>query len=157
MGKTKFRRNTLSTREMRRIGEREQKRQERKSAVSAFWALSPEERAKRIEDNEVFARIQRNGITIDDLDRAGKEGYHDGAKIAAENTMRNIYAAVALVMHEKYGFGKKRLMDVLNAVDEKVIYALDGREMVQRVWDETGLEMTFDGDPLEDRIHEKVV
>ena len=152
---SKGKRGTLSAREIRRMNAREQAKIERKDALNAFWALPEAERQRRIADNEQLARIQRNGITIDDLDRAGRQGYQDGAKTGAENTMRNIYAAVALVMHEKYGFGKKRCMDVLNAVDEKVMYALDSKEMIQQVFDDLGIKMTFDGDPLEDRITEK--
>jgi hypothetical protein len=46
-------------------------------------------------------------------------------------------------------------MDVLNAVDQKVMFALDSQEMIQKVWDDLHIAMTFDGDPLEDRITEK--
>ena len=152
---SKGKRGTLSAREIRRMNAREQAKAEKKEALNAFWALPEAERQRRIADNEQLARIQRNGITVDDLARAGQEGYRDGAKNAAESTMRNIYAAVALVMHEKYGFGKKRCMDVLNAIDEKVMYALDGQEMTQQVFDDLGIRMTFDGDPLEERITEK--
>jgi len=152
---SKGKRGTLSAREIRRMNAREQAKVEKKDALNAFWALPEAERQRRIADNEQLNRIQRNGITIDDLDRAGRQGYQDGARIAAENTMRNIYAAVALVMHENYGFGKKRCMDVLNAVDQKVMYALDSKEMIQQVWDDLKIKMTFDGDPLEERITEK--
>ena len=152
---SKGKRGTLSSREIRRMGEREKAREAKKDAVAAFWALSPEERQKRMEDNEYINRIQRNGITIEDLNRAGQEGYREGAKTAADNTLRNIYAAVALVAHEKYGFGKKRCMALLNAVDEKVMYAIDSKEMVQQVYDDLGIVMTLDGDPLEERVREK--
>lgn len=152
---SKGKRGTLSAREIRRMNAREQAKVEKKDALNAFWALPEAERQRRISENEQLRSIQRNGITIDDLDRAGRQGYQDGARIAAENTMRNIYAAVALVMHENYGFGKKRCMDVLNAVDQKVMYALDSKEMIQQVWDDLKIKMTFDGDPLEERITEK--
>lgn len=152
---SKGKRGTLSAREIRRMNAREQARVEKQDALNAFWALPEAERQKRIADNAAINRIQRNGITIDDLDRAGKQGYYDGAKIAAESTMRNIYAAVALTLHEMYGFGKTRCERVLNAIDQKVIYALDSKEAIQQAWDEIGLAITFDGDPLEDRITEK--
>lgn len=153
--KTRFGRNTQTTREMRRLGEREKQREQRKAAIDAFWAMTPEERQKRLETNEAVQRIQRNGITIEDLDRAGKEGYRDGAQQAAESTMINIYAAVALTLKELHGFGKKRILAVLNAIDEKVMYALDSKEMIQQVWEDIGIEMTFNDDPLTERIHEK--
>lgn len=152
---SKGKRGTLSAREIRRMNAREQAKIDKKDALNAFWALPEAERQRRIADNEQLTRIQRNGITIDDLDRAGRQGYQDGAKVGAENAMRNIYAAVALTLHEMHGFGKKRCMDVLNAVDEKVMYALDSQELIQQVFDNLGIAMTFDGDPLTERIHEK--
>lgn len=152
---SKGKRGTFSAREIRRMNQREKQREQRKDDVRAFWSLPQAERERIASEDAYLSKIQRNGITIEDLDRAGKEGYNDGARIAAENTMRNIYAAVALVMHENYGFGKKRCMDVLNAVDQKVMYALDSKEMIQQVWDDLKIKMTFDGDPLEERITEK--
>ena len=44
MSKVKFKRNTQSSRELRRIAEREQNRQQRQQAMDAFWKLTPEER-----------------------------------------------------------------------------------------------------------------
>lgn len=152
---SKGKRGTLSTREIQRMNAREQAKVEKKDALNAFWALPEAERQRRISENEQLKSIQRNGITIDDLDRAAQRGYQDGAKTAAEKTMRNIYAAVALTLHEMHGFGKKRCLDVLNAIDQKVMYALDSQEMIQQVFDDLGIRMTFDGDPLEERITEK--
>ena len=63
------------------------------------------------------------------------------------------YAAVALVMKEKYGFGAKRVRDVLTALDEKMIYALTSQELIDQVWDEIGLYLDFQ-EPM-DRITEK--
>ena len=66
MSKSKFRQNTrvISGREARRIGERERAKEERQKRLDAFWALSPEERAQRMRDNEAFQRISKNGITV---------------------------------------------------------------------------------------------
>lgn len=155
MGRNRF--GTLSSREIRRMNEREQRRQQNKQAVDAFMRLTPEERQRRINDDNTMSRLQRNGITVDDLDRAGQEGFRDGAKVGAENTFKNIYAAIALVMKEKHGFGKKRIKELLNAIDEKVMYALDSKEMVQQVWEEIGLQMSFSGDTFDERVQDKEV
>ena len=64
MSKVKFQRATKSSRELRRMAQREQTREQRQAAIDAFWKLSPEERAQRIADNEAFQRISKNGITI---------------------------------------------------------------------------------------------
>lgn len=149
------RNNVRSSRELRRIAEREEKKQRNQRAIQAFWNLSPEERQQRIQDDKTLSSIQRNGITIEDLDRAAQEGYRDGNRIGAENTMKICYAAVALTLHERLGYGKKRCMDFLNAMDEKVIYSLDSAEAMQQVFDDIGLQLRFRGDPLDDRIIEK--
>lgn len=155
MSKVKFRRNTQSSRELRRLAEREQGREQRKKAIDAFWALPKEEREQRIRDNEAFQRIQKNGITIEDLRNAEKQGQQDGYMAGKIETLKLCYAAICMALHEKHGFGKKRLLEILNAVDEKIIYALTSDEAIQEVWDSTGLEISFrDAFPGE-RIQEK--
>ena len=69
MGKVKFRQKTrvLSGREARRYGEREREREQRRADPERFWQLPPEERARRLADSELAQRIQRNGITLEDL------------------------------------------------------------------------------------------
>jgi len=149
------RNNVRSSRELRRIAEREEKKQRNQRAMQAFWNLSPAERQQRIQDDKMLSNIQRNGITIEDLDKAAQDGYRDGNKIGAESTMKICYAAAAMVLHEKLGYGKKRCMDFLNAMDEKVIYSLDSQEAIQQVYDDIGLQLRFTDDPLEERIVEK--
>ena len=157
MSHARYKRNVPTARELRRMQERDEKREQNRQALNAWWALSPEERQRRIQDHETVQRIQRNGITIEDLDRTAQDAYKDGAKYAAEKTKKNIYAACALVLHEMHGFGKKRCMDVLNAIDQKVLYALDTQEMIQQVWNDLGIMITFDGDPLDERIVDEEV
>ena len=155
MSRSRFRGNVPSSREIRRMNQREAERQRKQQDIAAFYALPAEERARRIAANEQLASIERNGITINDLDRVAQEGYQDGAKQAAEMTMRNVYAAVSLALHELHGFGKERIKKVLNCADQKVMYALTSKELVQQVWDDIGLAITFSDDPLEERIGEK--
>lgn len=145
----------ISNRDLRRIAEREQKRQQNQQAMQAFWNLSPEERQRRIQDDATLSNIQRNGITIDDLDNAAQEGYRDGNKAGAENTMKICYAAIAIVLHAEYEYDTDMIMDFLNKVDNTVLYSLDSHEAVQQVWDEIGLQLSFSGDPLDERIAEK--
>ena len=52
MSRVKFKSNAKSSRELRRMAQREQTREQRQAAIDAFWKLSPEERAQRIADNE---------------------------------------------------------------------------------------------------------
>jgi hypothetical protein len=145
MGKVKFRPKTrvLTGREARRYGAREMERERRQEEANRFWALSPEERALRVKDAAMMERIQKNGITIEDMHeievRAAKEGYDRGL----EHGIRTSYAAICLALNELHGFGKQRCEAVLNAVDEKMVYTLTSEEAIQEVWDRMKLRINF--------------
>ena len=155
MGKVKFGRNTLSSRQLRRMGEREQKREQRQRQIDAFWALPPEERARRIADEEAFQRIQRNGITIEDMYKAEEEAYAKGIEAGKEATVRTCFAAVCMTLHEMHGFGKERCMKVLNDVYDKLTMALTSEDAIQEVYDDIGLEIKFSDDITEDTVRAK--
>ena len=133
MGKVKFRQKTrvLSGREARRYGEREREREHRQEEANRFWALSPEERALRVKDAAMMERIQKNGITIEDMHEIEEHG------------IRTSYAAICLALNELHGFGTKRCEAVLNAVDEKLVYTLTSEEAIQEVWDRMKLRINF--------------
>ena len=140
MGKVKFRQNTMTAREMRRMAERDNRHTERMEQVNAFWALSPEERARRMADNEAFQRINRNGITLEDLKMAEEQGRKDGVAMGAEETMLSCYAAVCLALHDLYGYDHDECIKVLKAADEKVVYALNTQELLDQMRDDIGIE-----------------
>lgn len=157
MGKVKFRQKTrvLSGREARRYGERERDREQRLADVERFWQLPPEVRAQRMADNAAFQRIQKNGITLEDVKRAEEKSYAQGVQAGIENTMKTCYAAICLALNEMHGFGTKRCKDVLNAVDEKVVMALTSDEAVDEVYRRMGLVIRFNAGPLEERVEER--
>lgn len=156
MGKVKFRPKTrvLSGREARRYGAREREREQRRADAERFWQLTPEERAQRMADNEAFQRIQKNGITLEDVKRAEERSYAQGMQAGIENTMKTCYAAICLALNELHGFGTKRCKDVLNAVDEKVCMTLVSDDAIQEVFDRMKLEIRFNAGPLEERVEE---
>ena len=157
MGKVKFRQKTrvLSGREARRYGERERDREQRMADVERFWQLPPEVRAQRMADNAAFQRIQKNGITLEDVKRAEEKSYAQGMQAGIENTMKTCYAAICLALNELHGFGTKRCKDVLNAVDETVVMTLTSDEVIQEVFDRMGLVIRFNAGPLEERVEER--
>lgn len=101
---------------------------------------------------ERIERICKNGITLDDLKRNYDDGFNAGYKLAGEDTVKACYAALCLALHELYGFVEKRCKDVLNAVDNTILYRLTGDDLIQGVFDKIGLTINF-GDPIE-RIKE---
>ena len=155
MGKVKFGRNTMTSRQMRRIGERELTRERRQKQIDAFWAMSPEERAQRIADQEAFQRIQRNGITIEDMHKAEEEAYVKGIKAGKDATVRTCFAAICMTLHELHGFGKDRCCKVLNDVYDKLTLALTSQDAIDEVYEQIGLEIHFSDDPTEEVVQVK--
>ena len=154
MSRTRFARNTLSARQIRRMGEREATREQRKQAIDAFWRLSPEERAQRIADHEAFQRISKNGITIEDMHKAEEDAYAKGIKDGKDGAVKTCFAAICLSLHELHGFGKERCSKVLNDVYDKLCFALTSQEAIQEVYDTMGLQITFSDDMTEDAVTE---
>jgi flagellar biosynthesis/type III secretory pathway protein FliH len=132
----------------RRLQEREDRRTNKEAERYAQMIIA-REKAK----HAAIYKIEKNGITLDDLDREYQKGYSNGFNAGAEPMYRTLMAALALALHEKHGFGAKRVKEMLRAVDEKVIFSLTSMELVQEVFDKLGLEIKF-GDPFE-QIGEK--
>lgn len=135
--------NRKERREQERMLARENKQAER-------YAQMVIEREK-VRHKHVM-RIEQNGITIADLEKEFNKGYSAGFSAAAEPTYRTMMASICLVLKELHGFGKKRIKDVLAAVDNKVIYSLTSSELVDEVFDSIGLKLLF-SEPF-DRVQE---
>ena len=144
----------MSSREMRRMAEREQSRESRKAALDAWWRLTPQERAQRIADNETFRQIQRNGITLEDVRNAEREAYNKGMEDGKNETIRMCFAAICLALNERHGFGKKRCAEVLNDTFDKLQFALTSYDAIQEVYDKIGLTIKFSADITENAVEE---
>lgn len=155
MSKVKFRHTTQTSRELRRIAEREAGRQARQKSIDAFWALTPEKRAKIMADNDAFKRINRNGITLEDLRNAEDQGRRDGYRIGKEETLIICYAAFILALHELHDFDSDKCREVLNLADEKVTYTLTSADAIREVYDEIGLTLNFGEDMPGERVQDK--
>ena len=101
----------------------------------------------------VLERLSKNGITPEDLKKEYDKGFDEGFRRAAEPIICSVYAAICLALHELHGFGPKRCKDVLRQLDSKILYTLDGSELVQQVMDDVGLAINFKEpfDRIEDR------
>ena len=157
MAKVKFKRNTKSSREIRRIAEREQGRERRQQYIEEFWKLPPDIRAQRIADNEAFQRISKNGITIEDMHMAEEEAYGKGITNGKNETVRTCFAAFCLALNELHGFDSDQCMEVLNNAYDKLTFALNSDEAIQEVYDIIGLEIKFNDDVTEETVVTKGV
>ena len=134
-------------RKERREQERALARENRHAARIAEMAVARDNARK-----SVIAKIEQNGITIADLEKEYEKGYSEGFNNGAEPMYRTMMAAISLALSELHGFGKKHVKDVLQRVDEKVIYSLTSAELVEEVFNKIGLEILFH-EPF-DRVRE---
>lgn len=125
-------------------------RQQRRAAKQSAPKKKPV--GHNLTTEEKKARLLKNGITVEDLQRNYELGYAKGIKDASMPTIKVIYAAVCLAMNKHWGFGRKRCVKLLRAVDEQLLETLTSAEAVQAVWDKMHLELHFD-EPF-DRIEE---
>ena len=101
---------------------------------------------------EAVERLSRQGISPQDLKQEYDRGFDEGFMSAAMPITKGCYAAVCLALKELYGFGPKRCLNVLRKIDEKLLYTLDGRELIDQVFEDVGLSINFK-EPF-DRIEE---
>lgn len=88
-------------------------------------------------------RFVQNGITPKDLEDEYRRGWNHGFKTAGIEVVKGCYASICLALQEKHGFGRKRCRDVLQLVDEKLLYTLTSQEVIDEVWDKIGLKLEF--------------
>ena len=144
-----------SAREIRRMMERREQKEQNEKRMKEFWALPEEERNKIMKDNAAVKRIERNGITLKDLNDEFDKGFNQGYRSGSDNALMACYAGLCLALRDLHGFGKKRCIDVLRALDERILYSLTGREAVEQVFDEMGITIHFDETFPDDRVAEK--
>lgn len=139
----------MSNRAQRRADARQEQKENAELRMSGYFkAKSKIEAVKQKKMDE----LQRNGITLADLQANYDKGFHDGFKKAAEPIVRGCYAGVCLALNDLYGFGHKRCADVLNALDQHITMTLSSVEAIDEVWNRMGLKLDFK-DPFE-RIQE---
>lgn len=112
-------------------------RKERRAANKAKPAYM------RKTDEELRKALVKNGITTQDLETNYNMGYKAGYHAAGEQIVKGCYAAVCLAMHELHGFGHKRCADLLNKIDEVMLYQLTTEEAVEEVWKNVRLRIDF--------------
>ena len=91
----------------------------------------------------IMDKLQVNGITVKELKENYDRGFSDGFKAAGEPIVKGCFAAICLAMHDLHGYGKKRCCDILNAVDQHLLYTLTDDEAIEEVWQKIGLKLDF--------------
>lgn len=101
---------------------------------------------------EIQKRFVQQGISPADLEEEYRKGYNAGWREAGNSIVKGCYAAVCLALNQTHGFGRKRCMDVLCAIDQNMLYHLTSEEAIDEVWNKIGLRLVFD--EALDRIQE---
>lgn len=151
---SKFR-NAPTSRELRRMNEHESKKQQREQDVNRWLALSPEQRKAIVAENESLKRLERNGITIEQVMEMETDAYNKGVRDGKDGTFQTIFAAICLTLHEKYGFDGDKCQEVLNDVYEHACYSLTSAEIIREVMDSMGLELHFSDDIQDEAVVRK--
>lgn len=141
-----FDREPVNRKDRRKLAKELQKEQTdfRMSAIGRKIEIKNQARQKAIE------RLSQQGISPADLKAEYDKGFKAGYDMAAGNSIKMAYAAICLALKKLHGFGKKRCFDVLQEVDHTILYELTSEDLMDKVYDEMGLELTFD-DPF-DRV-----
>ncbi len=124
---------------------RQQRRAAQKAAPKkpAWHNLTREERK---------AELIKNGITTKDLEKAFEDGYKKGYHESNFPVVKTIYACICLVLHQLYGFGGKRCVNVLKALDDAFINQLTSEEAINEALEKANVKLNFD-EPF-DRVEE---
>lgn len=131
---------------------REQRRAQKKAQRGQPKPKHPQ--YLRMTKEQRMDALVKNGITIKDLEENYNKGYEAGFAIASGPVIKTCYAAVCLALNELHGFGMKRCKDVLNLVDEKILFSLTSMEAIEEVWRKIGLQIDFN-EVVSDRITER--
>ena len=131
---------------------REQRRAQKKAQRGQPKPKQPQ--YLRMTKEQRMDALVKNGITIKDLEENYNKGYEAGFAVASGPVIKTCYAAVCLALNELHGFGMKRCKDVLNLVDEKILFSLTSMETIEEVWKKIGLQIDFN-EVVSDRITER--
>lgn len=131
---------------------REQRRAQKKAQRGQPKPKQPQ--YLRMTKEQRMDALVKNGITIKDLEENYNKGYEAGFAVASGPVIKTCYAAVCLALNELHGFGMKRCKDVLNLVDEKILFSLTSMETIEEVWQKIGLQIDFN-EVVSDRITER--
>lgn len=101
---------------------------------------------------DALKNIQRRAPmlrTLGDVEYFAQEMYRKGARDGAEKAVNTRLLMVLWVLHDKFGFGNKRLMRMADEINELAkemnMNLLDEKGIVKALKDECDLEITMEG------------
>lgn len=122
----------------RRREERRQKHEQVMDRHSAYARAIVHENAVK---KAAIARIEKNGITLKDLEANYQKGYHDALAWASEYYQPFFYSAIAICAKRDLKFGTTRIQRMLDAVKQLLIEELCTGDILERAKRETGMDI----------------
>lgn len=129
----------------RRREAREKQAQERKEFRDFLRATEPDAYFKaKVKAHE---RLIANGITPADLQESYERGKKDGSREAFDSIGTIYTCAMIDALNTLHGFGAKRLVTIMDHMNEFMTEKLTSQEAMQAVYDKVGLKF-FKDDPF---------
>lgn len=133
---------------MNRAQRRQAERNQRYDARAAYRALPMQERMELDLRINKKRELERNGITIKDLEENFNRGFKEGVNQSTDMVTRAAYAAAILALRQTYRFGTKRLLRFLTAMDDNIVSCVDRDDIVEKCWNDAGIKLV-DGEGVE--------
>lgn len=94
--------------------------------------------------NAAMEKLERNGITADDLRREYERGRNESVSEVSDFAMKMIYCGFALALKREFGFGTERALRVIRAADQIILEELTTEDIIDRVSRELGITIRFE-------------
>ena len=120
---------------------REERRQKQEAVMDRHSAYAQAIVRKDAAKKAAIARIEKNGITLSDLEANYKKGYHDALAWASEYYQPFFYSAIAICAKRDLKFGTTRIQRMLDSVKQMLIEELCTGDILERAKRETGMDI----------------
>lgn len=97
--------------------------------------------------NAKRSEVMEIAVANEVIEKAYLKGHDAGGKLISDNIGTNITAAMCLALHQLHGFGRKRICELMDRMNEIMLETFTTADAVQRVYKEMGLRFS-DEDPF---------
>lgn len=97
-------------------------------------------------EKAVKEKLERNGITVEDLDREYARGRNESVSDVTEFATKMIYCGFALALKREFKFGHDRVLRALRVADQIILEELMTEDIINRVSHELGINVRFAGE-----------
>lgn len=97
-------------------------------------------------EKAVKEKLERNGITVEDLDREYARGRNESVSDVTEFATKMIYCGFALALKREFKFGHDRVLRALRVADQIILEELTTEDIINRVSQELGINVRFAGE-----------